>query len=156
MKKFLFLTFIIPLLTLQCCDVYSQVKLEINYVSGYSHIVEVSGYVPKTYSAVELDYKNNEVTRTKEEGLFLGVTAIVGGEEIDFAWKVKPVNGRFKETYEASAPGIIFSGSGVEWVAALWQGKMTKSYCTYRFNSPCKYCRKNGFHLDERIIRKVL
>ena len=121
----------------------------------YPLVVEVSGYVPRGYNSYERHYnKNDRATYESNDGLWLGVTAIVGGEEKDFAWKIKPVKGRFKETYKLSASDLVYGGSDATLIASLWESKVDKEWCGFSQGSSCKYCIKNGFHLEKRVIQK--
>ena len=126
---------------------------------GWPMQVEISGSVPNWEEASVCE-NANQAGKTiddsqKTKGLYLGVTVIVNGEEKDFP--VHVVRGRFKETYTLSAYSMVSSGGGdMTWVAALWRGRQNRDCCAAFNSSPCEYCRKNGYHLTNRIARNTL
>ncbi len=80
------------------------------------------------------------------KGAWLGVTAIINGEEIDFS--AREVNGRFKEKYSVPVEQVAKAGGGeVTWVAKLWEAKIFRSACEQTDKGACSYCRKNGYHM---------
>ena len=116
------------------------------------YAVKIKGHVPNSSTCIEVTGSGDNTQRLKYDGLFLGVTAIIDGEEKDFG--VRIVNGRFKEEYSIS---MYDMSDDIKWIACLWKGKMRKENCAMRNNgNPCQYCRKNGYHLDERVARAVL
>lgn len=98
-------------------------ELEIEYFSDW--LVVVRGNAPKS--------------------LWLGVTAIIEDTEKDF--KAVKVNGKFEYRYNVDQGGIIgsLSGTSIWWVASLWEKKV--------YNCGCEYCKRNGYHLEGRVIR---
>jgi len=137
---------------------FSQNDLNIKKGFTYPLSVEVSGIVPRGSECYE--YENNVTLEDRKvhNGYFLGVTAIVGVEEIDFAYKVKPISGRFRERYSISPERFVLTGGpDIIWVASLWRVKIYKNCCAKKNNgSACEYCIQNGFHLESPVIREKI
>lgn len=134
-----------------------DLDLEIEKESMLS--VEVSGFVPddKKCTVAEDDGSREIKEEDYISGLFLGVTAIVGGEEKDFAYRIEPVDGKFSKEYSIRPSDFASKGSNVKWVVALYERKVERDLCEkFEGGSPCKYCEENGFHLDMRVTRKTL
>lgn len=150
---------LIPIALLLINGICFAQEIQIKKGIGFPLTVEVTGSVHKSAECFEYNCKDGQgITmdnRIPQQGYFLGVTAIIGGEEMDFAYRVKPVSGRFKETYTLSASALAKGGGGnVTWVAALWRVMEHKNCCAAQNNGrACKYCNKNGFHLESRVTK---
>ena len=89
-------------------------------------------------------------TSTPVDGVWLGVTAIINGEEFDFP--VRLVKGKIKEKFTLSLENLASRGGGeIVWVANLWQNKIDSNACELISGSECYYCRKNGYHMHTKI-----
>lgn len=103
----------------------------------------------KTVKTVVVDYSQGE------KGLWLGITAIINGEEIDYAC-VK-VEGHFAHDAPVSLIKLFDTSTNpldVTWVARLWGAKVPADICPYMSGhngQPCKYCKKNGYHMERPI-----
>ncbi len=88
--------------------------------------------------------------RTEKGYLWLGCTIrYEDGTEKDR--DVKKVKGKFSKTF--SSDPIKWAMNEVDSVVvALWRWKVSSKECAKnRGGTACEYCRKNGYHMEDRI-----
>ena len=106
------------------------------------------------------------VTEVKDTGLFL---IVIGETEHGPLWLgctffpdtnrefdlgVRRVRGRFKESF--TIPVTSVPEMRASYVVALWRWKVDRSECHRGENGrACKYCVRNGYHLEDRIDRET-
>lgn len=145
MKKILFMSILI-LLIIPSSGFAWEAELEIEH----GRLALLDGRFSVTVSGTVKGVKSNEFDGKREpsrtiSGAWLGVTAIINGEEIDFP--VRHVNGRIKEKFSVSIEKLASSGGGeIIWIAKLWEGKINSNTCKLN-GSACSYCKKNGYHM---------
>ena len=150
-----------------CLLVTTVVAQELEVKKGFGGLdAKISGKVPRGEKCYLYDklHTTNLKSSGKEvtfavcsenlSGLWLGVTAIVGKEEIDMRPSNR-VEGRFSKKENITIYDIAYSNNGpeVEWVARLWKTKVMADVCAYHNErgSMCSYCRKNGYHLEDPV-----
>jgi len=119
-------------------------------------------------SGVNNGFLEIEVSGITENGpLWLGCTFYPRtANETDLApsrpgrnlFKIIPCSGSFTEKYRVPKDLVSFAvdiGDGrseAEYVAALWRYRVDKTECRKGENGgPCRYCLKNGYHLEGRV-----
>ena len=90
------------------------------------------------------------VTGSTEDGsLWLGCT-VTYNDDGEFDRKPVKVRGKFREllTFAVRGPGVRTV------TVALWRWKISAKRCTKdNGGEMCEYCRKNGYHLEDRVDR---
>jgi len=144
------------------------VAQELEIEKGFKGLsAKISGRVPSGETCIAFDEPKTVTTKSGKEitvaasssgslsGLWLGITAIVGNEEIDMK-PSKRVKGRFSEKENITVYDLAFSDGGPEvvWVARLWKKKVMSNVCAYTRDDGkmCSYCKKNGYHLEDPVI----
>lgn len=82
---------------------------------------------------------------TFEGTMYLGFTWMTPYSEIDKA--VVKVKGNFTKRYTVPLMSIDKGSMSCDFVAALWNKKVSKRRCD---RGPCRWCQKNGYHMEDR------
>lgn len=144
MKKGIIFLALISFITIS--NAYARTaRLSIKTSGPLSNRVVITGKV-SGYSCHEA-FKRGPLG--KQSGLWLGITAIVGSKKIDF--EPIRVNGSIRKSKMLDPQRISNETGGyakkVRWVVSLWVLKVHKRACAKK----CSYCRKNGYHMENRI-----
>ena len=145
------------------CAEIVEVKILLNGdpvqdVSGYGVTVHATPFTPGDLVDVKV------TVRGKDEKTYVGATIVDSyGNELDFrAWSVSLSSNAFGAaetitgTLSATISGDEFvSPSSLSLVVRLWKYIVYSKYCTRTDPSdgqtPCQYCRKNGYHMEGPI-----
>ena len=87
---------------------------------------------------------------TSKGKLWLAYTARwEDGREIDYP--PQRVSDKFRKTltFQARPQGLD------EVTVCLWRYKISKARCEKDNGQACQYCRKNGFHMEDRVDRRT-